>query len=142
MLDNTELQLDAGDRVCLLGRNGCGKSTLLRMVDGSLAPDAGDIWRQPGAVIARMEQNLDFADGNDTVFDVVAGGLAELGDVLRRYQALTHGDMNEAALAELEELQRRIETADGWSFQQRIESTLSRLQLNAEAPIGSLSGGW
>ena len=48
VLDNAELQLEAGDRVCLLGRNGCGKSTLLRIVDGNTTVDSGDIWRQPG----------------------------------------------------------------------------------------------
>ena len=142
VLDNAEIQLDAGDRVCLLGRNGCGKSTLLRMVEGSLQPDAGDIWRQPGIVIARMEQNLDFASADDCVYDVVAGGLSELGDVLKHYHSVTHGEMNEASLKVLERLQRQIEAADGWRFQQRIESTLSRLELDAEAPILSLSGGW
>ncbi|WP_372860550.1 ATP-binding cassette domain-containing protein [Spongiibacter sp.] len=142
VLDNAELQLDAGDRVCLLGRNGSGKSTLLRMVEGSLQADAGDMWRQPGVVITRMEQNLDFAAEDDSVYDVVAGGLAELGGMLRRYHSLTHGDMDEPALKQLEVLQRQIEAADGWRFQQRIESTLSRLDLDPEAAVSALSGGW
>ncbi|MGB1543578.1 ATP-binding cassette domain-containing protein [Spongiibacter sp. UBA1325] len=142
VLDNTDIQLDDGDRVCLLGRNGCGKSTLLRMVEGGLQPDAGEFWRQPGLVIARMEQNLDFASADDCVFDVVAGGLSELGDLLKGYHSLTHGEMNDASLKALERLQRQIEAADGWRFQQRIESTLSRLELDPEAPISSLSGGW
>lgn len=142
VLDNTDIQLDDGDRVCLLGRNGCGKSTLLRMVEGGLQPDAGEFWRQPGLVIARMEQNLDFASADDCVFDVVAGGLSELGDLLKGYHSLTHGEMNDASLTALERLQRQIEAADGWRFQQRIESTLSRLELDPEAPISSLSGGW
>ncbi len=142
VLDNAELQLDAGDRVCLLGRNGSGKSTLLRMVEGSLQADAGDMWRQPGVVITHMEQNLDFAAEDDSVYDVVAGGLAELGGMLRRYHSLTHGDMDEPALKQLEVLQRQIEAADGWRFQQRIESTLSRLDLDPEAAVSALSGGW
>lgn len=142
VLDNTDIQLDDGDRVCLLGRNGCGKSTLLRMVEGGLQPDAGEFWRQPGLVIARMEQNLDFASADDCVFDVVAGGLSELGDLLKGYHSLTHGEMNDASLKQLEHLQRHIEAADGWLFQQRIESILSRLELDPEAPISSLSGGW
>lgn len=142
VLDNTDIQLDDGDRVCLLGRNGCGKSTLLRMVEGGLQPDAGEFWRQPGLVIARMEQNLDFASADDCVFDVVAGGLSELGDLLKGYHSLTHGVMNDASLKQLEHLQRQIEAADGWLFQQRIESILSRLELDPEAPISSLSGGW
>ena len=142
VLDNAEIQLDAGDRVCLLGRNGSGKSTLLRMIDGSLAPDSGELWRQPGIRIARMEQNLDFASADDSVYDVVADGLAEIGGLLKRFHHLTLQEMDEAALRELESLQKQIETLDGWRFQQRIESTLSRLELAPELAISSLSGGW
>ncbi len=140
VFDNAELQLDRGDRVCLLGRNGSGKSTLLKMIDGSSMPDAGEIWRQPGLCIARMEQNLDFAADDASIFEVVAGGLADVGEDLRRYHELTHSELDD--LRELEDLQRRIEAVDGWRFQQRIESILSRLGLDADARIGSLSGGW
>ena len=142
VLDNAELQLEAGDRVCLLGRNGCGKSTLLRIVEGSAAVDAGEVWRQPGVKIARMEQTLDFASPEETIYDVVADGLAGLGKVLRRYHELINGDMGDAELKELEHLQREIETNDGWSFQQRIDNILSRLELDADATVCSLSGGW
>ncbi len=142
VLDNAELQLEAGDRVCLLGRNGCGKSTLLRIVEGSSSVDAGEVWRQPGVKIARMEQTLDFASPEETIYDVVADGLAGLGKVLRRYHELIIGDMGDAELKELEHLQREIETHDGWSFQQRIDNILSRLELDADAKVCSLSGGW
>ncbi|MDF1691095.1 MAG: ATP-binding cassette domain-containing protein [Zhongshania sp.] len=142
VLDNAELQLEAGDRVCLLGRNGCGKSTLLRIVEGSAPVDSGEVWRQPGVKIARMEQTLDFASPEETIYDVVADGLAGLGKVLRRYHELIHGDMGDAELKELEHLQREIETNDGWLFQQRIDNILSRLELDADATVVSLSGGW
>lgn len=142
VLDNAELQLEAGDRVCLLGRNGCGKSTLLRIVDGNTTVDSGDVWRQPGVKIARMEQTLDFASPEETIYDVVADGLAGLGKILRRYNELIHGEMGDKELHELEKLQREIEVNDGWLFQQRIENILSRLELDAEATVCSLSGGW
>ncbi len=142
VLDNAELQLEAGDRVCLLGRNGCGKSTLLRIVEGSAPVDSGEVWRQPGVKIARMEQTLDFASPEETIYDVVADGLAGLGKVLRRYHELINGDMGDAELKELEYLQREIETNDGWSFQQRIDNILTRLELDADATVVSLSGGW
>ncbi len=64
IFDDAELQLDPGERVCLLGRNGSGKSTLLRVIDDSLAVDSGAIWRKPGLKISRMEQALDFAGEN------------------------------------------------------------------------------
>lgn len=143
VLDHAELQLDAGERVCLLGRNGSGKSTLLKMVEGSVAPDAGDIWRQPDIRIARMEQMPDFSSAEIaalSVYDVVADGLAELGTLLRRFHQLTQS--SEADLSQLESLQAKIEAQDGWLFQQRIENVLSRLSLDPEALVGGLSGGW
>lgn len=143
VFDNAELQLDAGERVCLLGRNGSGKSTLLKMVEGSVSPDAGEIWRQPDIRIARMEQMPDFSSDEVaalTVYDVVADGLEELGALLRRFHQLTQSA--DADLSQLESLQTRIEAQDGWLFQQRIESVLSRLALDADAPVGKLSGGW
>ncbi|MFT5887212.1 MAG: ATP-binding cassette subfamily F protein uup [Zhongshania sp.] len=142
VLDNAELQLEAGDRVCLLGRNGCGKSTLLRIVEGSTNVDSGEVWRQPGVKIARMEQTLDFASDEETIYDVVADGLAGLGKILRRYHDLINGEMGDKELKELEHLQRDIETNDGWLFQQRIDNILSRLELDADAKVVSLSGGW
>jgi ATP-binding cassette subfamily F protein uup len=142
VLDNAELQLEAGDRVCLLGRNGCGKSTLLRIVDGNTTVDSGEIWRQPGVKIARMEQTLDFASPEQTIYDVVADGLAGLGKVLSRYHELIHGEMGDSELKELEKLQREIEVNDGWMFQQRIDNILTRLELDADATVVSLSGGW
>lgn len=142
IFDNAELLLQPGERVCLLGRNGSGKSTLLRIVDGSLQADSGDIWRKPGLVVSRMEQTLDFADPESRVYEVVAGGLAELGAVLSRYHELAASAPDAAGLKEMERLQAEIESADGWLFQQRIDSVISRLQLDPEAPLSALSGGW
>ncbi len=140
VFDQLDLVLKAGERLCLLGRNGCGKSTLLKAVEGSVQADSGEVWRKPGLKIARMHQNLDFASQDASVFDVVADGLEALGASLRRYHELTHSALDD--LRELESLQRDIEALDGWRYQQRIESILSRLELDSEARIGGLSGGW
>ena len=70
LLDDASLQIEAGERVCLIGRNGAGKSTLLRIVDGEVVPDVGEVWRQPGLVVARLAQDL-AVDDDATVFDVV-----------------------------------------------------------------------
>ncbi|MBD2858523.1 ATP-binding cassette domain-containing protein [Spongiibacter sp. KMU-158] len=140
VFDQLDLTLRAGERLCLLGRNGCGKSTLLKVVDGSTQADSGEVWRKPGLKVARMHQNLDFAADDASVFDVVADGLEALGSTLRRYHELIQSELDD--LRELESLQREIESLDGWRYQQRIESILSRLELNPEARIGGLSGGW
>ncbi len=48
LLDDASLQIEAGERVCVIGRNGTGKSTLLQIIAGEISPDAGTTWRQPG----------------------------------------------------------------------------------------------
>ena len=48
LFDSVNLQIDDGERLGLLGRNGAGKSTLLKILEGTLAPDSGDMVRHPG----------------------------------------------------------------------------------------------
>src|SRR5438132_1395426 len=57
LLDSVRFQIEAHERVAVLGRNGTGKSTLLKIVSGEQAPDAGTVWRHPGLTIARLEQD-------------------------------------------------------------------------------------
>lgn len=140
IFDNAEFQLDPGERVCLLGRNGSGKSTLLRLINGEL--DADKVERQHApASVAMMEQALP-QDSGATVFEAVAAGLPAAGEALSRYHSLTQAEPSESNLAELAEVQGILDANDGWNLNQRVETLLSRLQLDAEALIADLSGGW
>ncbi len=142
LLNNENFQLDAGERVGLLGRNGEGKSTLMKIIAGNIHADHGDIWRQPGLKLAWLEQAPDLPL-DATIYDAVAGGLGELGHWLTRYhnlsQSMTHDDK---ALHELGELQHKLETHNGWHFSSRVETTLSKLALPGDLKISELSGGW
>lgn len=144
LLDNISFQLDAGERVCLIGRNGAGKTTLLRLLAGEILPDSGELWRQPGLRIATLAQELP-VDTTATVFEIVAGGL-ELGRLLADYHEaagqLAHGINAADALRRMERLQHELEARDGWRWQQRVETVISRLQLPADTPLAELSGGW
>lgn len=71
LLDNATLQIEPGERICLLGRNGEGKSTLLKIVSGELQPDAGEIVGGRTVRIARLTQKVP-QDVSGTVFDVVS----------------------------------------------------------------------
>jgi len=143
LLDGVELALEAGERVCLVGRNGTGKSSLLRLIYGEAMPDDGEIWRRDNLRIARLEQDLP-AGATGTVFDVVAGGLQELGELVRRYHH-TLAELQQAQsdqhVRELTELTQALDTADGWRFEQRVETVISKLDLPADQPMETLSGG-
>ncbi len=143
LLDKVDLQIDSGERLCLVGRNGTGKSTLFRVISGVAQPDDGEVWRRDTLRISHLEQEVP-ANNSDTVYQTVAAGLGGLGELLGAYHRLSAqlgaGD-DDAVLARLAELQQRIETADGWSADNRIATVLSRLSLPAERPLAACSGG-
>ena len=75
LLDGVTLAIRPGERIALVGRNGAGKSTLLKLIEGNVAPDAGERFLQPGARVGYMAQEPDFG-GHETLGDFVAAGLA------------------------------------------------------------------
>lgn len=143
LLKNADFQLDAGERVGLLGRNGEGKSTLMKIIAGDILADDGDVWREPELRLSWLAQNPDLPD-DATIYDAVASGLGDLGEIIARYHdlSLTMNYEDENALNELGKLQHELEARNGWAFQQRVETTLSKLNLPAELKVKGLSGGW
>ncbi len=139
LLDGADLVLEKGERLALVGRNGTGKSTLLKLVAGEILPDDGSIWRAPGLKIGVLEQDLPSASG-ETIFDVVAQGLPQAGELLAEYHHLVQAA--EPDMKRMATLQSRLEAIDGWSFHQRIDVVLTRLGLPADDLMSSLSGGW
>ena len=141
LLDGVSWQIARGERVCIIGRNGTGKSSMLSLVKGSQLPDDGEIWRAPGLKIGELPQELPRADER-TVFDVVAEGLAGVGQLLAEYHHLSQNIRDDADLDKLMHVQQALEAKDGWRLQQLVDSTLSRLQLPADKTLAELSGGW
>ena len=143
LLEDVNFSLDAGERVCLVGRNGSGKSTFFKALEGRIQADDGVVERRQSLSVASLDQALPGA-GAGSVFDCVAGGLGELGALIREYHRLSR-QLSEKAdgalLAQLETTQNRLETLGGWTLEQQVESVISRLQLDAEATLDSLSGG-
>ncbi len=137
LLDKVDFTLRSGDRVGLLGRNGAGKTTLLNLLKGVIPPESGQCWLRDGITIASLDQLLPDADDQD-VYDVVAHGLAEVGDLLARYHhCILDNDMDGLASAQTE-----LEAKDGWRLQQRVKTVISQLQLPANTKMADLSGGW
>ncbi|WP_282283061.1 ATP-binding cassette domain-containing protein [Pseudomonas sp. PS02302] len=141
LLDGVSWQIERGERVCIIGRNGTGKSSLLRIVKGEQQADDGEVWRAPAIKIGELPQELPRADDR-SVFDVVAAGLAGVGELLAEYHHLTQDTSGELDMERLMHVQQEIEARDGWRLQQLVDSTLSRLQLPAEKTLAELSGGW
>lgn len=141
LLDGIDLTIDRGQRVCLIGRNGAGKSSLLKVLSGDVLLDDGVVWRQPTLKIARLEQDLPEAD-NLSVYDVVASGLKEAGALLAEYHHLLAHVDDEKSLEKLAHVQQAIDSVDGWSLQQRVDTVITRLDLPEDKTMAELSGGW
>ncbi|MDF2177522.1 ABC transporter ATP-binding protein [Aliiglaciecola sp. CAU 1673] len=144
LLDKAELVIQPNERLCLVGRNGCGKSTLLRVIAGEMQLDDGQRIMDASVRIARLAQDPPMQDSSK-VFDFVAEGLSEAGELLKAYHQQIQTvakDPSEQQLARLEKLQSELEHQDAWRFEQRIEQVLAQLELDAEQPLSALSGGW
>src|SRR5690554_167017 len=138
LLEGVDLAIETGERIALIGRNGAGKSTLLRLLAGELKPDDGEIRREGGVRIARLEQEVP-ADAGGSVFDVVASGLGSLGAALAAYHHLIQQD--ELDTDALSIAQGEIEAGGGWAIDQRVAEVLARLELDGDADFARLSGG-
>ena len=141
LLQQVDFQIDKGERVCLVGRNGTGKSTLFRVITQQAEPDDGEVWRQGALRVAYLEQEVP-TDSSQTIYEVVASGLGEMGQLLTDYHnAVHHTGSDEVSLEVLGDLQHRIELHDGWNINQKVDTVLSRLELNADQKLIDCSGG-
>ena len=142
LLDHAAMQIDAGERIGLIGRNGSGKSSLLKALAGLGSLDDGEVWRPPGLSIAYVPQEPEFST-HDTVFEAVAAGLGEVARALAEYHEVTHkvGAGGTAMMDRLQELQAQLEASDGWRLNSRVEQAISRLALDGDARVDALSGG-
>ncbi|MBL8888613.1 MAG: ATP-binding cassette domain-containing protein [Planctomycetaceae bacterium] len=121
LFEEINCEIEAGQRIGLLGRNGTGKTTLLKMLAGELAPDHGEIVLASGTRLARLVQDVPEAQ-NVSVLDMVQGGFPGHADT---------AVVKETAPEEL----------SAWEVEQRSLQMISRMQLPAEAVFGSLSSG-
>ncbi len=142
LLAEADFQLEAGERVCLLGRNGCGKSTFLRLLRGRLTPETGEIIRQNHLRIGMLEQTVEQKSAQ-TVFDVVAQGLGRAGKLLAEYHSLAHknkeSDQKENSM--LIQLGNKLDQAGDWNKLNVAKTVISQIGLDPDASFNQLSAG-
>jgi len=142
LLDGVDLQIEKGERVCLVGRNGAGKSTFMKIISGQLEPDGGQVTRLPGLRVAMLQQDVP-AGLTGRVFDVVTGGIGDVTALMARYHAALRAlEEGADAMAELEEAHHELEHRGCWQATQKVEEIISRLSLPADAEFSELSGGF
>ncbi len=140
LLEKVDFLIDPGERVGLVGLNGAGKSTLMKVVTKEVLLDGGELWVDPSCKISVLSQILPAADDRK-VWDVVASGLGDAVRLRAAYDLLANNS-DDASMRKLEHLQHELEAVDGWMLEQRVERVLTRLKLDGDVLMSSLSGGW
>jgi ATP-binding cassette subfamily F protein uup len=141
ILRDAEFSIEPGERVCLIGRNGAGKSTTLKLIMGSIEPDRGEITPKPDLIVSQLEQTLPEAM-DLPVTDVIRSGLTQIETLLEEYANKSQLKLDKYGLRELEALHAKIDAHDGWHLEQRVETTITELNLPADKKMNELSGGW
>ncbi|EDM49339.1 ATP-binding cassette domain-containing protein [Marinobacter algicola] len=140
LLDQASMTIEAGERVCLLGRNGEGKSTLLKIVSGEVTADGGVVRLDDGAILSVLPQNLPVNDTR-TAYEAVSGAFPETGELLAEFHRLSQ-TADEASLDRLMKVQERLEALDGWRLDQKVGAILEQYGIDPEQCLNTLSGGW
>ena len=142
LLDDLSMTVNPNERICLIGRNGAGKSTLMKVLNREIKADSGEIIIEKNAVIAQLEQEVP-RDMSGSVYEVVASGLAETGELLSAFHAMNEEDEvgSEDWMKRFENIQHKLESCNGWHFKNTIDTVISRLELNPDVDFGKLSGG-
>lgn len=137
LFDDVSFQVEAGERVCLIGRNGAGKSSLLKIITGALEPDAGEVAVARGSHAAFLAQEVPESIAG-TVRDVVLSGLGEAGEKIRAYESHDTAHYTEA---QLDEIFHWLEENSAWNLAVEADKIISRVGANPALPFSSLSAG-
>ena len=140
LLQNADLNIDAGRRIGLVGRNGAGKSTLLKAITGEVGLDGGDIRLASTSRLAYIRQEA--PSGQTTLLETVLEGDPERLALLAEAETAEHSEIDPERLAHIYE---RLNAIDAETAPARAATILSGLGFDAAAqaqPVENFSGGW
>ena len=141
ILTEANVSIEAGERLCLIGRNGAGKSTTFKLITGQIEPDHGSVIYESKLIISQLEQSLPVSE-DTTVREIIRSGLSKIELLLKNYHDLVANTSGKTDLLKLESLHKQIDAHGGWNLDQRVNTTISELNLPAAKKMNELSGGW
>lgn len=143
ILDHVDFSLFSGERVCLVGRNGAGKSSFLKLLTGQQNLDDGQIVVNTGVVLSRLEQDPP-AKMDVKIADFIREGAGDLAEKLQQFYTLAENleGAGDAEYRLFEHLQSEMDTRDGWSLDSRVVDICQQFNMDGDASLSTLSGGW
>src|SRR3990167_8791564 len=139
LLDQVSLQIHAGERIALVGRNGAGKSSLLNLLSGGLQADRGEIQQSSAYKIASLMQDVPVCSDAQPiyVYEGLVGSLGPLSTILSGYWQSMRSQDSIAMTA----YQQQIDSKNAWHYLPRIEAMAQQLGLDMQMSMHQLSGG-
>jgi sulfate-transporting ATPase len=151
ILKNIYLSFFYGAKIGILGLNGSGKSTLMRIIAREMEPSQGDVVFSEGYTVGYLPQEPEL-DENKTVKEIVQEGVQEIMDLLKEYEDINNGFMDEAVMNDPDKMeklierqgqvQERIDNLDAWDIDSKLERAMDALRTpDGETSIKTCSGG-
>jgi ATP-binding cassette subfamily F protein 3 len=146
ILRGVSFQVNAGEKIGLVGRNGAGKTTIFRLITEEEGADSGEIVRINGLKLGLLQQHVDF-DGTDTVHTAALSAFKRIHDIeaeMRVLEERMQSDHSEETLHKYADLQTEFEQADGFTYTARAEAILLGLGFGRDMwdlKTANLSGG-
>jgi sulfate-transporting ATPase len=151
VLKDIYLSFFYGAKIGILGLNGSGKSTLLKIIAGVEKNFQGEVTFSPGYKVGYLEQEPQL-DPEKTVLEIVKEGVAETVAILDEYNKIndmfgleevySDADKMEKLMAQQAELQDKIDAANAWELDTKLEIAMDALRTpDSDKKIGVLSGG-